>query len=74
MVFTLQQKLLVVDHHPVCAAKVAAQLFLIAQTPLLGEEGKSLRSQVHKKPDGPLHSDYCSPAFDACAAKNRSEP
>ena len=26
-------------HHPVCAPKVASQLYLIAQPPLLGEEG-----------------------------------
>jgi hypothetical protein len=30
----------VADHHPVCAAKDAAQLLLIAQPPLLEEEGK----------------------------------
>jgi hypothetical protein len=40
VVIKFQQNWLVFDHHPVCAAKDAAQLFLIAQPPLLGEEGK----------------------------------
>src|SRR5215468_3090771 len=40
VVSKFRQNLMVFTHHPVCAAKDAAQLFLIAQTPLLGEEGK----------------------------------
>ena len=42
VVSKFRQNLMVFTNHPGCAAKDAAQLFLIAQTPLLGEEGKGL--------------------------------
>ena len=40
MVIKFQQKLSVVEHHPVCASRMLRDFFLIAQPPLLGEEGK----------------------------------